>query len=59
MRELDMLGLSIPIYAIGGIVRSDVALLKRIGVYGIAVSGMISASDERAHMVSEIEKVLE
>lgn len=57
-KELEMLGLSIPIYAIGGIVRNDVELLKKIGIYGIAVSGMISDSEEKAHIVSEIEKTL-
>jgi len=57
-KELEMLGLSIPIYAIGGIVQSDVQLLKRIGVYGIAVSGMISESSDRMSLINEIESQL-
>ena len=57
-KELEMLGLSIPIYAIGGIVQSDVQLLKRTGVYGIAVSGMISDAADRRNLVSEIDKTL-
>lgn len=57
-KELDMLGLSIPIYAIGGIVRNDVELLKKIGIYGIAVSGMISDSADKMTLISEIEQKL-
>ncbi len=58
IKELENLGLVIPIYAIGGIVQSDVQLLKRTGVYGIAVSGMISEASDRSTLVSEIDKTL-
>ncbi len=58
MKELELLGLSIPIYAIGGIVQSDVQLLKRTGVYGIAVSGMISNASDRRTLISEIDQTL-
>lgn len=58
VKELDMAGLSIPIYAIGGIVRNDVELLKKTGVYGIAVSGMISGSADKTTLISEIEQKL-
>ena len=57
-KELEMAGLSIPIYAIGGIVRNDVELLKKTGVYGIAVSGMISNSADKTTLISEIEQKL-
>jgi thiamine-phosphate pyrophosphorylase len=57
-KELEMVGLSIPIYAIGGIVRNDVELLKKTGVYGIAVSGMISNSTDKTTLISEIEQTL-
>jgi thiamine-phosphate pyrophosphorylase len=57
-KELEILGLSIPIYAIGGIVGNDVELLRKTGVYGIAVSGMITNSTSRAKLVSQIEEKL-
>ena len=57
-KELEMRGLAIPIYAIGGIVQGDVQLLKKTGVYGIAVSGMISESADRRTLVSEIDQTL-
>lgn len=58
VKELEIAGLSIPIYAIGGIVRNDVELLKKTGVYGIAVSGMISNSTDKTNLISEIEQTL-
>lgn len=57
-KELEQLGLTIPIYAIGGIVQNDVALLKRTGIYGIAVSGMISEAADRRTLISEIDQTL-
>ena len=57
-KELELLGLSIPIYAIGGIVQGDVQLLIRTGVYGIAVSGMISEASDRRALISEIDKIV-
>jgi len=42
---LNKMGHSIPIYAIGGITVEDIDNLKRTGVYGIAVSGMLSMKD--------------
>lgn len=57
-RELTNRNLSIPIYAIGGIEVSDLEALKNTGIYGIAVSGIVSKSPEKAHTVREIEKSL-
>jgi thiamine-phosphate pyrophosphorylase len=58
VKELGMRGLSIPIYAIGGIVQNDVELLRKTGIYGIAVSGMISNATDRRTLISEIEQTL-
>ena len=55
-KELESRGLSIPIYAIGGIVGNDVELLKKTGVFGIAVSGMITNSPNRTALISQIEQ---
>ena len=57
-KELESAGLSIPIYAIGGIVQNDVELLKKTGIYGIAVSGMISESADRTTLINEINQTL-
>lgn len=57
-KELESAGLSIPIYAIGGIVQNDVELLKKTGIYGIAVSGMISDAADRTVLINEINQTL-
>ncbi|MDR0802765.1 thiamine phosphate synthase [Fluviicola sp.] len=48
----------IPVYAIGGIELADLEKLKHTGIYGVAVSGVISKSGEKAHIVKEIAKAL-
>lgn len=57
-KELESRGLSIPIYAIGGIVGNDVELLKKTGVFGIAVSGMITNATNRNGLVGLMEQKL-
>ncbi|MNE76174.1 Thiamine-phosphate synthase [compost metagenome] len=56
--ELTGRQVSIPIYAIGGIELIDLEDLKHTGVYGVAVSGIVSKSAEKAHTVREMEKKL-
>ena len=58
LSELTNRQLSIPIYAIGGIVKEDVVLLTEAGIYGIAVSGMISNATDRAALINELEKTM-
>ena len=42
LSELHKLALSIPIYAIGGIIKDDIDPLLKIGVSGIAFSGLLN-----------------
>lgn len=56
--ELTNRQLSIPIYAIGGITQSDLPMLKSTGIYGVAVSGMISEAADKKTVVSEIDQTL-
>lgn len=58
LSELKKKDLIVPVYAIGGIVLEDIPALKDVGVFGIAVSGMISKSEQKAHLVREIEQKL-
>jgi len=57
-KELEMKQVSMPIYAIGGVVGSDVELLMKSGVYGIAVSGLITNATNRASLVRQINEKL-
>jgi len=57
-KEMQIQNLTIPIYAIGGIVGGDVELLKKTGVYGIAVSGLITNATNRRSLIRQIEEKL-
>lgn len=46
INELKKKGYSIPVYAIGGITEDDFNPLLKLGVHGIAVSGLLSNTDE-------------
>lgn len=55
MKEM---GVSIPIYAIGGIQLEDIEGLMDAGIHGVALSGAITHSDERLQFVKNINKAL-
>ena len=57
-KELEMQNLNIPIYAIGGIVGGDLELLKKTGVYGIAVSGLITNATNRHSLIRQMDEKL-
>ncbi len=47
-----------PVYAIGGIELNDIASIVNTGVYGIAVSGLITRSSRKEKLVKEINHIL-
>ncbi len=59
VKELEKRGVSIPIYAIGGIVLNDIDLLRKTGIYGVAVSGMITDAVNRTELIQEIESKIQ
>jgi thiamine-phosphate pyrophosphorylase len=48
----------VPIYAIGGIELNDVESIMNTGVYGIAVSGLITNSDNKEQLVKQLNNIL-
>jgi thiamine-phosphate pyrophosphorylase len=50
--------LNTPVFAIGGIELDDIAGLAEKGVYGIAVSGMLTHSQDKKSIVKQINKIL-
>lgn len=56
MGEMAVEGISVPVYAIGGIEAADVGGLFEAGVYGVAFSGMFLRAADRAGMVTEFLK---
>ena len=56
LKQMQQAGISLPLIAIGGIVRTDIAALRDIGVSGIAVSGAVL---EAADPIKEMKKLIE
>lgn len=50
--------LQIPVYAIGGITLRDVSPLMETGIYGIAVSGIITESEEKEKLIQQLNEKL-
>jgi thiamine-phosphate pyrophosphorylase len=50
--------LNTPVYAIGGIELNDIAGLVDKGVYGVAVSGMLTHAQDKKSIVKQINKIL-
>lgn len=50
--------LKIPVYAIGGIALEDINQLMETGIHGIAVSGMITKSDQKEKLIQQLNEKL-
>ena len=55
LKQMQQVGISLPLIAIGGIVSTDIAALRDIGVSGIAVSGAVL---EAADPIKEMKKLI-
>jgi len=58
IRQMKAEHLHTPVYAIGGIELNDIASIINTGIYGIAVSGLITQSDQKETLVKEINHLL-
>jgi thiamine-phosphate pyrophosphorylase len=58
LEKLASQNISIPMYAIGGITLGDVETLMQTGVYGIAVSGIITNGADKKQMVQQLNSLL-
>jgi thiamine-phosphate diphosphorylase len=56
MREMEAEGISLPVFAIGGIEVEDIGGLVDAGVYGVAFSGLLVRAADRGAVVTEIIK---
>src|SRR6187402_2436619 len=48
--------IEIPVYAIGGIILGDVNPLMKTGIHGIAVSGIITKSDDKQELITQLNE---
>lgn len=58
LQKLKKNKIEIPVYAIGGITLRDVNPLLETGIYGIALSGIITESDEKGKLVQQLKEKL-
>lgn len=54
MQSLRLMGIHIPVIAIGGILEADVPALMQTGIHGIAVSGLITHAVNKSQTVSSL-----
>ncbi|WP_281636406.1 thiamine phosphate synthase [Flavobacterium marginilacus] len=50
--------IEVPVYAIGGITLEDVNNLMTTGIHGIAVSGIITKSDKKQQLITQLNEIL-
>jgi thiamine-phosphate pyrophosphorylase len=55
LNELKKEEIKIPVYAIGGIVAEDIPALITCGLYGIAVSGLITHSANKKQLIKHLK----
>ncbi|WP_294957550.1 thiamine phosphate synthase [uncultured Flavobacterium sp.] len=58
LQKLKKNKIAIPVYAIGGITLRDVSPLIETGIFGIAVSGIITESDEKEKLIQQLNEKL-
>ncbi|WP_281631118.1 thiamine phosphate synthase [Flavobacterium luteolum] len=58
LQKLKKNKIDIPVYAIGGITLRDVNPLMETGIFGIAVSGIITESDEKEKLIQQLNEKL-
>jgi thiamine-phosphate pyrophosphorylase len=56
--KIKELQIDIPIYAIGGITLVDVNPLIKTGIHGIAISGIITKSDNKQELITQLNEKL-
>ncbi|MEO6230680.1 MAG: thiamine phosphate synthase [Ferruginibacter sp.] len=59
MDKLKQRNIDIPVYAIGGILSNDILSILQTGIYGVAVSGIITHHPDKKELVKEINAYYE
>lgn len=58
VEQMKAKNIQIPVYAIGGITLENVETLMETGIYGIAVSGLITQSESPAQLITQLNEKL-
>ncbi|MEN9909763.1 MAG: hypothetical protein RLZZ540_2912 [Bacteroidota bacterium] len=58
LSQLQEQQIKTPVYAIGGILTDDVESIIKTGIHGIAISGLITESDNKTKLITELNEKL-
>lgn len=58
MNQLQVLQMDVPVVAIGGLVMDDVRELVNVGLYGVALSGLITNAQDSREVVTAVQQAL-
>jgi len=58
MKQMQEAQITTPVYAIGGIQTDDIEAIVKIGIHGIAVSGLITESETKAQLITQLNEKL-
>ena len=58
INKMEQAGIDIPVFAIGGILPADIAKILHTGIYGIAVSGVITNHPDKKQIVHAINSLI-
>ena len=58
LKKMKQHNITLPVYAIGGIVLDDVESLMDCGVHGIAVSGLITTHPQQRELITQLNEKL-
>jgi len=54
MQKLKELNVQMPVYAIGGILQEDIPAMLRAGIYGVALSGLITNHPHKKELLTNL-----
>lgn len=58
INQMKQAELNIPVFAIGGILLDDVESIIKTGIHGIAVSGLITESESKSKLITQLNEKL-
>jgi thiamine-phosphate pyrophosphorylase len=56
--KMEQAGIDIPVFAIGGIIPADITKILLTGIYGIAVSGVVTNHPDKKQIVQAINSLI-
>jgi len=58
LEKMKVLGLNVPVIAVGGIINEDLPELLKTGIYGVAISGDINHANDLAQKIGSLNQLI-